>query len=699
MAEDDDCASRLKTIVCFSCTLFLLQPLLCRAHERPPFTVDGTNERYEFVIPTVDEAPKVDGRIDEPIWATAACASGFRQVFPYLGEPASRETKVLALATKDALCFAFICAIGDKNKLHAYETRYDASMKRDERVTISLDTMHTHERTFDFTVNARGAKADSRFGNERWDGRWEAGVTVSDNEWVAEIVIPFSTLTYDPKVNSWGVNFWRYISETQELCAWAFHPDRPFDERYMPHLVGMPIPPDTKSTSNNLQLQTKLFATTKYDHEDGNMMSMYGLNGEWMMHTNTSLRFVLKPDFSEAEEAFESIDVSYVEQLLPDRREFFVQASEFFDEVSPELFYSRRIKRFDMGIKLTSILKGTSIGLLTTHGLKENEHNIALNIRSTPNPKTRLSFGYVGALRKGDHSHSIGVGGRIRFGNNGRFSFSCSYASHSSESNLSNGDAGEFRLHYSDRLWSASCEYSFVSPHFGPPLGYVPRRDFKLWSFHVSRNLIPKQSSFYRGGNLWARYNFGETFSGSFFNRSCAMGLRITLKDQTWIGIDYNRSKHAEYHIREQPFDDHSLNCWLSFGGNRPLRLGASYALGNAFDSRYRMHSLTLSWTKPDGTWNAFCKWSQRRHEPVGGTKLTVSSMELGLTRILSRDKWLSLRYFHRGGDYSVSNFAISFRIKRENGEELYLILGDPRASKLRRAFIVKWILPFTLGR
>jgi hypothetical protein len=73
--------------------------------------------------------------------------------------------------------------------------------------------------------------------------------------------------------------------------------------------------------------------------------------------------------------------------------------------------------------------------------------------------------------------------------------------------------------------------------------------------------------------------------------------------------------------------------------------------------------------------------------------------MELGLTRILSRDKWLSLRYFHRGGDYSVSNFAISFRIKRENGEELYLILGDPRASKLRKAFIVKWILPFTLGR
>jgi len=78
---------------------------------------------------------------------------------------------------------------------------------------------------------------------------------------------------------------------------------------------------------------------------------------------------------------------------------------------------------------------------------------------------------------------------------------------------------------------------------------------------------------------------------------------------------------------------------------------------------------------------------------------LTASSIELSLTRILSSDKWLSLRYFHRGGDYPVDNFAISFRIKRENGEELYLILGDPGASKLRKAFIVKWILPFSLGR
>lgn len=78
-----------------------------------------------------------------------------------------------------------------------------------------------------------------------------------------------------------------------------------------------------------------------------------------------------------------------------------------------------------------------------------------------------------------------------------------------------------------------------------------------------------------------------------------------------------------------------------------------------------------------------------------GEQKKSVQSVEVNLTRILGRDKWLSLRYFHRGGDYTVDNFALAFRIKRESGEELYFILGDPRASKMRKAFIVKWIFPF----
>ncbi|MCS7253915.1 MAG: carbohydrate binding family 9 domain-containing protein [Armatimonadota bacterium] len=703
MCEDDErhcyrerelSRSKLIALHIAAAIVGLIQISMCIPHERPPFEVVGVNERYELVVPTVNEHPKVDGDLVESVWGISARASGFKQVFPYRGMPASRETTVFVIATKDALHFAFRCAIGKKENMRAYETRYDADMHGDERVTISLDTMHTHERTFEFTVNARGTKSDSRFGNRQWNGNWDAAVVVLENEWVAEISIPYSILTYDPKVKSWGINFWRYISETQELSGWAFHPDRSFDERYMPHIVGMPIR-SAGGSANELKLQNKFFTVAKYDADEGGIGNMYGLDGEWVIRTNASLRFVMKPDFSEAEEAFESIDVTYVEQFLPEKREFFVQGGEFFGDVSPTLFYSRRIRRFDAGIKLTGTLRATRFGVLTTHDFKDGKHSVALNINHTPNTTTRLSVGYVDALFGDGQNRGFCAEGRIRFGKQGRFSLSGEYARHFSSEEKRDGDSLGARLRYYDGRWSAFVGYSQVSPNFNPLLGYAPRRDFKQWSFSLSRDFQPRQQSKYRGANIWMRYGFGETFSGAFFNRSYGCGFNITLLNHLNFGMSFNRNKHAEYHIRREPFDDHSLTMWASLGGNRPFRWSGNYTMGRAFDGHYRQHSLSFSWTKPDGSWRILCEWSQRRHQLHGGQRQKVRSIELNLTRILSRDKWFTLRYFHRGGDYRVDNFAMAFRIKRESGEELYLILGDPRASKFRKAFIVKWIFPF----
>jgi len=704
MCEDDECYPDKANIpLCLHpmflalavLALNLMRATFCVAHERPPFEVMGVNERYELVIPLVNELPKIDGLIEEPIWAMAACASGFRQVFPYRGMPASRETIVLVVATKDALHFAFRCAIGRRESLRVYETRYDADMYGDERVTVSLDTMHTHDRTFEFTVNARGTKSDARFGNRRWNGIWDAAAVISENEWVAEISIPFRTLTYDPKVQSWGINFWRYISETQELCGWAFNPDRPFDESYMPHII---VPLGSESNTDGvIRLQNKFFTVVKYDADENDIGNMYGLDGEWMMRTNTSLRFVLKPDFSEAEEAFESIDVTYVEQFLPERREFFVQGSEFFGDVSPTLFYSRRIKRFDAGLKLTGTLKETRFGVLTTHDFKDGRHCIALDINHTPNTKTRLAIGYVDALLGGGHNRGFCAEGRIRFGKHDRFSLSGEYARHFSSEDERDGDSFGARLRYYDGRWSASVNYSQVSPNFNPLLGYAPRRDFKQWSFSLGRDFQPRKRSNYRGASMWVRYGFGETYSGAFFNRSYSCGFNVTLLNHLNLGMSFNRNKHAEYHIREEPFDDYSFSAWASLGGNRAFRWGGDYTIGRAFDGHYHQYSLSLGWTKPDGSWRIACEWSQRRHKLPGEQGRKVESVELNLTRILSGDKWLSLRYFHRGGDYTVNNFALAFRIKRESGEELYFILGDPRARSVRKSFIIKWLLPFSL--
>ncbi|MCS7265534.1 MAG: carbohydrate binding family 9 domain-containing protein [Armatimonadetes bacterium] len=679
------------------------------AHERPSIEVYGVNDKYEVVVPMVEEAPKIDGEINETVWEKAAKVWGFRQISPHLGQKATQDTTVYILTTNEKLFFAFQCKIRSKNAIRAYETRYDAQMRRDERVTVFLDTLHTHDRSYSFTVNARGAKADERFGNSEWNAQWEASVQVKETEWVAEMAIPYSILTFDPNRPIWGINFNRYVSENDEWTSWAFEPERPFDMRYRPHLVGLPLR-EQKNAANNFAkrwlLKTFSVADYRLDREDKGFGNNYGVDGEWTIRTNLAFRFVFRPDFSEIEEAFESIDVSYVEQFVPDRREFFVQGSEFFSEVSvagegwrrgsePSLFYSRRVGKFDLGSKLTGALGDSRIGFLSTHNFDANEHNFVFNFAQTFGTRNRAYFGYVDALRSDNFNRGLVIGGETNFGYRNRFWLRGIYGRHFSSQKERDGGAGLVRFGYGDEHWFVSLGYTSFSPNFRPLLSYTPRTDFKRWSIFVNRNFRSKGTEFYRNAGFSVNWSRGETFSGKFFERNYGFNFWLELKDQTEISIGWSQNKHAEYHIREEPFNDRSFWLSLDLGGSKPLRADLSYGFGRAFDGRYNQPRIAIRWDKPDGSWRVRLDWNQRHQTYRDGTRQTIRSHEINVTRVLSRDKWLVLRYYNRSGDYSVKNFAFSFRIRRETGEELFLILGDPRARETKTRIAIKWIFPF----
>ena len=679
------------------------------AHERPSLPVFGVNERYELVVPVVAETPVVDGQLNEPVWGKAAKVGNFYQAAPYLGQPASRATEVLVLSTVDKLFVAFRCAVSSRSAIRAYETRYDGQMRHDERVSVFLDTLHTHDRTYVFTVNARGTKADERFGNRDWNAQWEAAVQVGETEWTVEIAIPYTILTFDPNRPVWGVNFGRYVSERDEWTVWAIEPDRPFDLRYMPHLVGLPlsqIKANNQQAAKRWMLKTFSVADYQMNGKDKGINNNYGVDGEWTLRSNLAFRFVFKPDFSEVEEAFESIDVSYVEQFVPDRREFFVQGSEFFSEVAvagegwrrgsePSLFFSRRIQRFDLGTKLMGALGDNRVGFLSTHNLRDHEHTFVLNLARAFGTRGRAYFGYVDAFRSDSFHRGFLLGGEMRFGPRDRFWLRGSYARHFSSDEERDGGAGTVRFGYGDERWFLSIGFTAFSPHFRPLLGYTPRTDFKRWSVYLNRNFRAKGTEFYRNAGFSVNWSKGETFEDKFFERAYGFNLWLELQDRTEISIGFNRNRHAEHQIREEPFNDRSTWISLNLGGNKPLRADIAYNFGRAFDGRYQQPSFALRWDKPDGSWRLRLELSQRHQTYGDGTKQTIRSYELSITRVLSRDKWLVLRYYNRRGDYSIKNFALSFRIRRESGEELFVIWGDPRARETRNRIAVKWIFPF----
>ena len=74
-----------------------------------------------------------------------------------------------------------------------------------------LDTLNNRRSGFIFGTNPAGARYDSQTDNDgsamnvNWDGVWEVQVTVEEDRWIAEFMIPFKTVRFTTaRSQEWG---------------------------------------------------------------------------------------------------------------------------------------------------------------------------------------------------------------------------------------------------------------------------------------------------------------------------------------------------------------------------------------------------------------------------------------------------------------------------------------------------------------
>src|SRR5690606_369761 len=51
-------------------------------------------------------------------------------------------------------------------------------------------------------------------------GIWQGATSIDEQGWVAEIRIPFQTISFNPDTDRWGINFRRAIRRNDEGIAW-----------------------------------------------------------------------------------------------------------------------------------------------------------------------------------------------------------------------------------------------------------------------------------------------------------------------------------------------------------------------------------------------------------------------------------------------------------------------------------------------
>ena len=310
----------------------------------------------------------IDGRLDEPAWASATPITQLIQRDPDEGAPPSETTDVRILYDGTALYVGARLFDSAPGAIVARLGRRDVSTHSDE-FRVLLDSYHDRRTAFEFAVNAAGVKRDMLLGDDggyddpSWDPVWRVATSVDSLGWTVEMEIPFSQLRFSQApVQVWGVRVERWIERKNELALFPFVPktESGIASRFA-DLVGVQNIPAPR----HLEVLPYALARSRYDTPDspGNPFdggsSYFGGMGadlKYGVSSNLTLDATVNPDFGQVELDPAIVNLTAFEVKLEERRPFFVEGGDIFGFAGagaglakladrPKYFYSRRIGR------------------------------------------------------------------------------------------------------------------------------------------------------------------------------------------------------------------------------------------------------------------------------------------------------------------------------------------------------------------
>lgn len=287
----------------------------------------------------------VDGRLDEAVWQLAPELSDFVQVEPFNLRRASFDTKVRVLY--------------DDMGIYVGATLYDPYpdsiikelRKRDEfgladAFGLKIDPYCDGLSSYGFFVTVRGVQIDLKTNDKNrddfnWDAVWRSAVSIEQQGWTAEMMIPYSALRF-PKadIQQWNVNFFRGIQRYREISSWSpIDANLKFSNLQMGRMTILsPIEPPLRISFTPY---LSAGATHRGDKKTWSGAYNAGMDVKVGLSESFTLDMTLVPDFGQVESDQYFYTLSPFEIYYEERRPFFTEGTELFSKGN--IFYSRRI--------------------------------------------------------------------------------------------------------------------------------------------------------------------------------------------------------------------------------------------------------------------------------------------------------------------------------------------------------------------
>lgn len=605
--------------------------------------VDSAGKRIDAFM--VDEPPVIDGVLDDDAWAFATTITDVHQVTPEEFAPPTEDSIFHVVYTKDALYIAGRFYDREPDRIGALALRQGDWSWGEDTVTVMLDPLNQGRSGYAFDLTANGVRNQALYENVTkqnwaWQGIWHGETRLDSEGWIAEIEIPFKTLSFDPSNDVWGLNVGRYIGRKTEQIGWTSK-NRDMNPAAFGDVGGMSGA--VKGVGLDVVPSARVQQSTNFETGASSDSVEPAIDVFYKLTSSMTASLTVNTDFSGTGADERQINLTRFGLFFPERRVFFLQDTDIFEfgriggggqnstdrttisrveRESGRPFFSRRIGLssdgetvpIDYGGKLTGRAGGWEIGALgiRQEAIADLPSSDLFVARVSRNLFAESSLGLI--LTSGNPESDLdntvaGVDFRYlntRLGNGGSLEGSVWYQ----QSDTEGVDGDDAAFGASLRMPGAEglrygLAYKELQQNFYPALGFVNRTGVSDLTADVGYTWFPA------GGALQ------RVFSGIDYQRIETLDevLQSELISLRALEVTNNSGESVEIHyqlideVLDTPFEvsegivipvgmyEYNQYCvTVGTGQHRRLSLSGSYCGGEFFDGDLSAPGAELTW-------------------------------------------------------------------------------------------------------
>ena len=695
----------------------------------------------------VDEPLRIDGELDEFVYAEVEPISGFIQNDPDEGAPATEKTDVWLLFDDDNVYVVARNWETRPDRRVATEMRRDnIRIVRDDNFAWSFDTFHDGRNGFLFEVSAVGGRLDAQLTNESqinidWNPVYDVVVGRFDGGWTMEAALPVKSLRYrgeGPQV--WGfqarrVNRWKNESSYLTPLSAAQGLRGHFRASLMATLVGL----DAPRATHLLEVKPYVIGDVTTNANavppiSNSLGGDAGIDIKYGVTQGLTADFTYNPDFAQVEADEQQVNLTRFSLFFPEKREFFLENQGTFGfgglggaatsgrqagaSDTPILFYSRRIGLngrqevpLRAGGRLTGRVGAFTLGALTI----QSDEDAASDSRSTNFTVLRakrdiLRRSSIGAMFAGRSVSESGIGSNETFGVDGVFGFyddltiNSHWARTRTDGRTGNDTSYRAHLDYAGDRYGVQLEHLLVGEDFNPEVGFVRRRDMRRSFADFRFSPRPQSIAMVRRFVWTGSFAYVESLDRVVETRETTGGFTVELDNSDQLVFTGAQT----YEFLPEPFPIAS-DVTLPVGGYDFAVAGVGYNFGQQrrlsgsvrveHGSFFSGHKTTIGVSR--GRMSITNQFSVVPSYSVNWVDLAQGSFTTNLvgTRVTytATPRMFTSALMQYNSSFNAVSANIRFRWEYRPGSELFIVFNEERDTEARRfpalanrAFIVK---------